>query len=255
MIPRACGVAISLAGFSLSAPMAQAEGPARVAHEGTWSEDGILWETRWAATPGQRFDTLDYLEALPKGTRVLRTPGGEVEVEDGRIHGVELYGPAASGLITVWIPQEADGDALVVPLLAGPGVQRVTLDGMDFTPASQLGFEKHVRYWAPPGIAGDGRKDFERQARRDSWPKARPMDQAVYLRAEQRFARGGIPGRLRPEGQVSLVVQAFLATVLLGLLGFGAALYRGLERQARAERNRAYIDRHFAEPSADPEAG
>lgn len=254
MIPRACGVALTWGALVGAAPAASAGGPARVAHHGEWSDDGILWQGDWVDGK-QRTLELRFVEPLPEGSEVLGVWGASpVLGDEGRIVALDVSTRPGLGQFELRIPQDLDGDRLVVPLVEGSAVQRVTLDGVDFTPSDRAGLEKHVRYWASPALAGDGRKAFERAARRDGWDRARPNDQAVYVRAEQRYA-SGIPGRLRPEGQVSLAVHGLLAAVLLALMGLGGALYRGLDRQARAERNRAYIDRHFGQPSADADPG
>lgn len=216
----------------------------QVAHDGSWVADGIRWTTEWRADADEGWVPL--AAPLPADAEVT-CPGAVAERDErGRIIGFTPRIPDTGGRFEVTLAQPLDADTLAVPVLAGPAVQRVTVEGIDFRPAPELGFDKHTRYWAPTALAGRERARFERDWRRRGGQRARPWDQAVYFRADPTLARG-LPGRSTPEGSVSVAVQALLALVLVALLGFATLLYRSLESQARSERNASYIRRHFGE--------
>lgn len=218
----------------------------QVAHRGAWSDGSVRWEGRWRA------DTLvsrvPFATPLPAGAQWLSTDGRVERDADGRIVAVAYDPPRSAGRWELVLPQRVDAPVLAVPLVDEPAVQQVILVGLDFTPSDDLAFEKHVRYWAPAELAGPEERRFNDNRHAGGWPKARPGDQPVYLRADARLGRaGGIPGHLSPEGQVSWLVQGVLVAAGVGVLAFGAVLYRSLETAERRERNAAYIRENFTE--------
>lgn len=214
----------------------------QVAHQGAWVDDRVDWTVRWRSDAVEH--RLDLASPLPAEAVVRGRGVRPVLGEGGRIEAVTLDAPHHMGQFSVTVPQDADAHRLAVPLLDGPAVQRVVVDGLDVHPDDSLGMEKHTRYWAPAALAGDARRDFERDWRRSGGARARPWDQAVYLVEGPATARG-LPARLQRAGAVSPAVHVGLLGALLALLGFAFALYRGLERQARDERNAVYIERNF----------
>ncbi len=220
---------LTLAVLALASTSAFAA-PVQVTHHGTLAHGQIEWETRWFAddtTP-----SVAIAGELPDGSVVQTIPtlGGR------------------TGTLRVTVPQDLDEPVLHVPFLEGRAVQRVILRGADFTPSDDLRMEKHVRYWAPEGLAGSARRDFERSVVRRGGDRAHTADQALYLRADPVVVdAGGVTGDLRPPGAVSPRVQGILGLMMVGLLALGALLYRGLDSMARAERNSAYIRRNFGD--------
>lgn len=232
--------------WALLAALAAAGPVDQVAHRGAWSEGEVHWEGRWRAD--QAVDRLEFAAPLPRDAQLVEADGEAVRDGVGRITALAFDPPRAAGSWQLVLQQPTEAPALAVPLVADPAVQQVTVVGRDFEPAEALGYEKHVRYWAPTALAGPEERRFQRNRKAGGWRASLPDDQPVYVRADPRLvAAGGIPGRLLPEDQVSWGVHGLLGLALVGLLGFGAALYRGLEAAARAERNSAYIRENFGE--------
>ncbi len=229
----------------MSAPLAFAAVLAtvvQVAHDGSWVADTVRWSTEWRADGVE--ERIELAEALPLSAELHGDGVEPIRDGQGRITGFDLVYPSTSGRIDLTVGQPLGAGELSAPLLAGPAVQRVVVDGLDFRPDDGLGFEKHTRYWAPAALAGPARADFERDWRRSGGDRARPWDQAVYLRAGPGL-RSGIPGRVTEAGKVSATVQWLLALILGGVLALAWLVYRGLEKTARAERNASYIQNHF----------
>lgn len=225
--------------WMLLAATAQAA-PDLAVHEGRWEGERMVWQS---TISGRGTGPIPLAAPLPAGTSP-RPPTEEdalVRDAEGQVVAIAWDVP-----LVLAVPEDPDDGRIAVPLIDAEVPQRVDVSGARFRPSAATGLEEHMGSWRAPGIERPMRRRLDRLA---DGRRARPGQQAIYLVVDDRIREaGGLEGTLRRTDEVPWGVRIVLgALVGLGALG-GALLYRSLAHLARAERNKAYIERELGEP-------
>lgn len=234
MLPLLFASSLSLGGVDATA----------VSHDGVLLGDAIAWTSTYDLDAPVRELTL----AVPlpanvelTGSHPLASPERDA---DGAIIGFALAAPASR--VDIETRQRADfGDsALLVPLLDGDCVQRVTLAGGAFTPDDGLGIVKTIVDQRQLGIS-------DREERQSDRALGRPRTRhPMYVVADPRVREaGGLIGTLAPADAISTSTWMTAGGIFLAVMAVLAGSWKVLARFAEAERVDAYIKKEFVSSS------
>jgi hypothetical protein len=227
---------------------ALAASPATVAtagHHGTWTGEGLTWESTFVMADmplgGGRIEL-----AVPLPGDVQVTSGRPARVvpvydENGEIVALDVEGFASREIVTLVQPAEAGELALHAPLAVGEAVQRVTLDGATFEPDPGVGVERRIADARQSGVSRKEKRRVDKELGR-----ARPSDHPMYVVADTRVKdAGGLVGELVPSGQNQGLVAGAIGAAFVATLAGLALLRRFLAKMAEAEEVDAYIKKEF----------
>jgi len=145
--------------------------------------------------------------------------------------------PAGLGAVTLQ-PPVVDGRAPQLVLLQGP-------EGITFVPDAGLGVVQRLGFSAPQEMRGPERRMLLGMLRE---PAAPPSGAAVWLRAEQVRALGGVPGTLTMTAQRRARAGVWLGFgSLLGVIALWVTL-KGLDPLARVEDAEEVLRQEFDLP-------
>jgi hypothetical protein len=208
-------------------------------HRGTWSEGVIHWDSRFGLQHDE--ELLELATPLPAEVELTGGTSGVDALRDdaGRIYAFTIPSDTSSLRVALRQPWSGEVARLGAPLAAGDFVQRVVVDEAKLVP-SGLGLQKHIRYWAPPGIDADARRLADRFA---DGRNAYGREQPVYLVADARLHEaGGLSGYVGPKRQISAGFPMLLGGTFIGFMGLCLWGFRKLDGEARAEQNALYIE-------------
>lgn len=194
--------------------------PAAADHHLTVDAPVARWETVVAYRAAHPVDTLLFQAPLPRGA-VLEPQDGVTPIlnREGRVTGVEIQWTItnvtsdrrhADVFVTLRVRTPMEEGALNPPLVEGPAVQRVVVEGgWMFEPAQQDGLEHHVGYWVPRSLDREDRRQVDRLLPDRHVP---PGTLRVYMQQGPMAGRWTSPQQHRARG-AWLVAGAFPVTV------------------------------------------
>jgi hypothetical protein len=207
-------------------------------HHATVVGDHVLWETIVVTPPYQRSpDAIMFQNPLANGAVMEEAAGVQPLVgASGQLQGAALdwnalpYRPGRKDetqTVTLRIRLPADGAQLHAPLVVGPPVQRVVLEGgWMFEPKNAAGLERHVGYWLPRDLDSDSRRAVDRLLPDRHVP---PGTMRLYVRDGPLEGRFTSPQQHRARG-TWLVMGAFPVT-MAGLWVAWKTLSKKVEEQ------------------------
>jgi len=239
--------------------------PVAVRHHGHHEGNALVWRSMIvmdAAGLSRGTDRLVLAYPLPVGATVEgEAPVGLVRDDDGRVTAIDipsrLWGPerhvrdtwTRSTVLTVRQKvNDRERVAMVVPLFAGSGVQRITMAGMEdlmYEPDPSIGIERHIRHFVAQEVTSAMRRDCNRILREHGVRAADGL--AIFITATRRVTEAGSLGEIvsRESHRQMVATSAIAGCALLALAMLLA--YKRLSRTAQLERSLAAIDKDLAE--------
>jgi hypothetical protein len=222
-------------------------------HEGVLAGDSIRWTSVLVLDGSPRPVQIPLAVSLPESVRLLE-PGTVSLIRDPRGSAIAIeaseraldFDGSRSRLVLSLTQRIAPTRAPLLldpPLSAGPAVQAVRLTGeggSHFEPASELGVEHHVGFWAAPGVDARARDAVLELAR------ATGGDWIFLSAGPELTSAGGLVGSLTTFEQRARPA-VFAAGGIFGSLVLAfATLQRRLARRAEAERADAVLAEEIA---------
>ncbi len=232
-------------------------------HEGAISGGSLTWHTHvvLAAEDAGHAVRIPLGVPLDEGVSVVATPSVREVTEGGRVVAFTLDPSWESAdIVTRQALPNVHGDVhLAAPLLADAVPQIVDVSGdqgVRFEPGAGLGLERHVGFFAPPGLSEGARADAERLVA----PFRHRAGDPVYLRMNGPLAAHGLSGHLSTSADRSRAGAFGAAAVFVLVVVALVIAFRKLARAARAEEAEAMLAAEFArmdqeggaDVSADP---
>lgn len=218
--------------------------PTTVDHQGQWSGGELRWTTTVHLDQGGGGE-LTLARPLPAGTEIEAKGATLLTDAGGTIVGLEVPRGRHEVVLQTRQPQpDLDGaeERLLVPILAGPGLQRLQLDDLAFAADPTTGIEPRVGYAAQHTVR---LRDRVRLDRAIGHHRGR---YATYFTGDGALSAVDLRGDLQPAGAVSGGVMGFTAALFGGLVGLLLLASRLIGRRERAERLDRYIREEFVGP-------
>ncbi|MDP2305463.1 MAG: hypothetical protein Q8P18_05505 [Pseudomonadota bacterium] len=200
-----------------------------VRHAGTWTPEALAWETTVSTTGAS--GRLYFALPVPGPLEV----SGRASAVEGPLGIVALDVASGPQTVTVRARQTAD-TGLYPPLLAGGGVQRVTLVNADWVPDAALGLELRLDRTTSP--------DVPRAACLEGHHLGEPRPICVI--ADDRVTRaGGLLGPVRPASESRGAFAVAIGCAFAGLVCLLVLGNRWLTQRAKDEVLEAYVREEF----------
>jgi len=237
--------------------------PVAARHHGRHEGNALVWQSvvvTDAAALSRGTTRLPLATPLPTGATISE-PVGLVRDDNGRVIAIDvpsrLWGPERhvrdtwTRSTTLTVRQKVSDRervAMVVPLFAGNGVQRITMAGMEdlmYEPDPSIGIERHIRHFVGQEVTSAMRRDCTRMLREHGVKAADGL--AIFVTATRRVTEAGSLGEIvsRESHRQLVATSAVVGCALLALLMLLA--YKRLSRAAQLERSLALIDKDLAD--------
>lgn len=212
-----------LLGLALAAPSP----PQLVRHEGVWSTKGTAWRSIVPVDPAGGRVALTTPLSGPPGL----STGAHPVTAGGAVVAIDVD-PGIATLTIETIQTREDG--LFPPLIQSDAVQRVTIEGADWTADPRLGLEDRLTRTTQPGLtAADCGEGLG-------------VRHPICLVVDSRIVdTGGLVGVLRPRAETSLGVMLVVAGLFVGVVGALIVCNQWLHKRGARERLEVYAREEF----------